>query len=115
MSRARQAVHDIELLTKRGLTDALFRQYIHHNNQSMQGFRSYCERNPTIEFRGGNAGNCDRLRYAVKHLDDGPLEEVLRVGLKRPPKVTVNRTGFFEPQVITRSIAEKQWMIRFSS
>lgn len=86
MSRARRAVRDIDLLKERGLTDSLFRKHIHHSGKSMQGFRSYCEGNPTSEFRGANAGNCDRLRYAVAHWSDGPIEEVLQAGLRRFPK-----------------------------
>jgi hypothetical protein len=86
MARASQAVRDIDWLMERGLTEMLFQRYVHHQGKSMRGFRSYCESNPGREFQGANAGNCDRLRYAVKHFRDGELEEVLQDGLREHPK-----------------------------
>lgn len=86
MARARQAIRDIDWLKAQGLTDALFRRYIHRDGKSMKGFRSYCENNPNIEFEAANSGNCDRLGYSVKYWNDGPVEEVLQAGLRRFPK-----------------------------
>ena len=85
MSRQEQAISDIKFLEKRGLIDALFKKYIHHDGNSIQSFLHYCESDPSRHFKDGNVGNCERLRYAQRHWDEAEPEEVLKSALKAHP------------------------------